>query len=123
MDPIQEQLLLHVFVDESDTWQGKSLSTALVEAAKGHGLAGATVLRGVEGYGAHSCIHTTHLVDLSPNLPIIIEVFDTEAKVKAFLPVLDEMVREGLATSERVNVIFQGSRDDEAANQHRGDGE
>jgi PII-like signaling protein len=103
-------VLLRIFIGESDTWHGKSLHTAIVEEAKRAGLAGATVLRGIEGFGAHSRIHTARLVDLSPDLPIVIEIVDDEDKITAFRPTVEAMVREGLVTWERVNVVLYRHR-------------
>lgn len=103
-------VLLRIFIGESDRWQGKSLHRALVEEAKRQGLAGATVLRGMEGFGAHSRIHTARLVDLAPDLPVVVEIVDDEAKIEAFLPVVESMVREGLVTWERVNVLIYRHR-------------
>jgi PII-like signaling protein len=106
MDRDTEALLLRVFVGESDRWEGKPLHLALIEKAREAGLAGATVVRGVEGYGAHSVIHTTRLLEMSSDLPIIIEIVDTPDKMEAFLETVGEIVTEGLATVERVRVIF-----------------
>ena len=104
-------VLLRIFVGEADQWHGKSLHLALVEEARRQGLAGATVLRGMEGFGAHSRIHTTRLLDITPDLPVVIEIVDEEAKIQAFLPTVEEMVQEGLATWERVNVIvYRGGK-------------
>ncbi len=111
METPSQGMLLRIFIGESDRWQGKSLHLALVEEAKRAGLAGATVLRGMEGFGAHSRIHTTRLMDLSPDLPIVVEIVDNEAKIQAFLPAVETMVREGLVTWERVNVILYRHRD------------
>lgn len=98
--------LLRVFIGESDRHQGKPLYEAIVLAAREHGLAGATVFRGMEGFGAHSRIHTTRILRLSEDLPIVVEIVDTEQKIQAFLPALDAMVHEGLATVEKATVIF-----------------
>lgn len=98
--------LLRIFIGESDRHQGKALYEAIVLAAREHGLAGATVFRGMEGFGAHSRIHTTRILRLSEDLPIVVEIVDTEEKIQAFLPVLDGMVHEGLATVEKATVIF-----------------
>jgi PII-like signaling protein len=103
-------LLLRIFVGESDRWHGKSLHTAIVEEARARGLAGATVLRGVEGFGAHSRVHTARLIDVTPELPMVIEIVDEEHKIEAFLPLVREMVQEGLVTLERVNVIVRRHR-------------
>lgn len=101
--------LLRVFIGESDRWEGRPLYEAIVQAARSHGLAGATVFKGVEGFGAHSRVHTTRILRLSEDLPVLVEIVDTEEKVQAFLPVLDGMVREGLVTVEKATVIFYRS--------------
>ena len=111
MDAPSDGILLRIFTGESDTWEGKSLHRALVEAAKAQGLAGATVLQGTMGYGANSQIHTARLVDLSPDLPIVVEIVDQEAKIQAFLPTVRAMVQEGLVTWQRVNVILYRQRE------------
>lgn len=98
--------LLRIFVGESDRWGGLPLYEAIVQQARKHGLAGATVFRGCEGFGAHSRIHTSRILRLSEDLPIVIEIVDSEDKIQAFLPVLDEMVAEGLVTVEKATVIF-----------------
>jgi len=103
--------LLRVYIGESDRWEGKSLHQSLVEEAKRQGLAGATVLQGIMGYGAHSRVHTARLVDISPDLPIVVELVDEEAKIQAFLPTVQAMVREGLVTLERVSVLMYRHRD------------
>jgi PII-like signaling protein len=97
--------LLRIFVGESDRWHGKPLYEAIVERARETGLAGATVFRAVMGFGKNSRIHTAHILTLSTDLSMVIEIVDTEGKVEAFLPKLDEMVEEGLVTTERVEVI------------------
>jgi uncharacterized protein len=98
--------LLRIFIGESDHWHGKPLHIAIVEEARRQGLAGATVLRGVEGFGARSVIHTTRLLELSSDLPIVIEIVDSEDRLTAFLETAKEMVEQGLATLERVRVVF-----------------
>jgi uncharacterized protein len=109
MDAYGEATLLRIYVGESDTWHHKSLHTAIVEEAHKLGLAGATVLRGLEGYGASGHIHSARLVDISPDLPIVIEIVDEEDKIQSFLPVVDEMMSAGLVTLERVTVhIYRG---------------
>jgi hypothetical protein len=100
-----EGLLLRIFLGESDRWQGLPLYEAIVRKARERGLAGATVLRGVEGFGAHSRIHTTKILRLSEDLPIVVEIVDQPERVEAFLPDLDEMVAEGMMTLEKVRVI------------------
>jgi PII-like signaling protein len=102
----REGQLLRIFVGESDRWQGKPLFEAIVQEARSRGLAGATVFRGFEGYGAHSRIHTSRILRLSEDLPIVIEIVDAEDRIQEFLPVLDDMVQEGLATVEKATVIF-----------------
>jgi PII-like signaling protein len=97
--------LLRIFVGESDRWHGKPLYEAIVERARKEGLAGATVVRGLEGFGAHSRLHTTRILRLSEDLPVVIELVDTSEKIDAFLPGLDEMVSEGMVTLEKVRVI------------------
>lgn len=103
--------LLRIFVGEQDTHQGKPLYQWLVEEARSQGLAGATVLRGMEGYGAHSRLHTAKVLRLSIDLPVVIEIVDTEKKIEAFLPIVDDAIAEGLATVERVEMRFYRSRE------------
>jgi PII-like signaling protein len=97
--------LVRIFLGESDRWKGQPLYIAVVEAMRAAGLAGATVFKGIIGFGAHSIVHAARIVDLSSDLPIVIELVDAEDKVEAFLPVLDSMVGEGLVTIETVRVI------------------
>lgn len=97
--------LLRVFIGESDKVGGKPLYEAIVEKALEMELAGATVLRGILGYGANDRIHTSKLLRLSESLPLVVEIVDNEEKINNFLPVLDEMIREGLVTMEKVRVI------------------
>ena len=103
--------LLRIFVGEQDTHQGKPLYQWLVEEARSQGLAGATVLRGMEGYGAHSRLHTAKVLRLSIDLPVVIEIVDTEEKIEAFLPIVDDAIPEGLATVERVEIRFYRRRE------------
>ena len=100
-----EGQLLRIFVGEADRWHGRSLYEAIVLRAREAGLAGATVLRGLMGYGAKSRIHTAKVLRLSEDLPIVTEIADRADRIEAFLPVLDEMVADGLVTLERVQVI------------------
>ena len=100
-----EGQLLRIFVGEADRWHGRSLYEAIVLRAREAGLAGATVLRGLMGYGAKSRIHTAKVLRLSEDLPIVVEIADRADRIEAFLPVLDEMVADGLVTLERVQVI------------------
>lgn len=102
--------LLRIFIGESDTWHGKPLYQAIVHRLREEGLAGATVLRGIEGFGASSRIHTARILRLSEDLPLVIEVVDDEEKINAFLPALDEMITEGLVTVEKVDVVAYRAR-------------
>jgi PII-like signaling protein len=106
-----EGKLLRIFVGESDRWHGKPLYQAIVERMREEGLAGATVLRGIEGFGADSRLHTARILRLSEDLPVVIEIVDSAEQMDRVLPVLDEMVGEGMVTLERVEVIaYRGSR-------------
>jgi uncharacterized protein len=96
---------VRVYIGESDQWHGKPLFAAIVERCRQEGLAGATVLRGIEGYGANSRIHTARLLRLSEDLPIVVDIVDRAERVKPLLPILDEMVSEGLITLENVHVL------------------
>jgi PII-like signaling protein len=100
-----EAELLRIFVGERDKCGHQPLYEAIVDAARRGGLAGATVLRGALGFGAHSTIHTSKVLRLSEDLPIVIEIVDTPEKIAAFLPKLDEMMYEGMVTLEKVRVI------------------
>jgi len=102
----EEGYLLRVFIGESDRHEGKPLYEWLVLRAREQGLAGATVLRGIEGFGAHSRVHTAKILRLSADLPIVLEFVDTREKIEAFLPTIDAHIGEGLATLERVLVRF-----------------
>lgn len=102
----EEGALLRIYVGESDKHEGKPLYEWLVLRARAEGLAGATVLRGIEGFGAHSRLHTAKILRLSEDLPIVVEIVDSLEKVEAFLPTVDEAIREGLATLEKVRVRF-----------------
>ena len=97
--------LLRIFIGESDRWNGKPAYEAIVLKAREAGLAGATVLKGTMGFGAHSRLHTVKILRLSEDLPIVIEIIDAEEKIKAFLAEIDQIVREGLITMEPVQVI------------------
>src|SRR5438132_13106829 len=97
--------LLRIFIGKSDRWHHQPLYEAIVLKARELGLAGATVLRGAMGFGANSHLHTTKILRLSNDLPVVIEIIDTAEKLAPFLPLLDEMVREGLVTLEDVRVI------------------
>jgi uncharacterized protein len=105
----EEGILLRVFIGENDKHEGRPLFEWLVLQAREAGLAGATVLRGVQGFGAHSRLHTTKILRLSEDLPIVIEIVDSREKIEAFLPVVDGAIGEGLATLERVTIRFYRS--------------
>ena len=100
-----ESQLLRVFVGETDRYHGRPLHEAIVQQAHDMGMAGATVLHGVMGFGAHSRMHTARVLRLSEDLPLVIEIVDKPERIEAFLPVLDAMVDEGLVTLENVKVI------------------
>jgi len=105
----KEGHLLRIFIGENDKYDGCPLYEWIVKQSREHGLAGATVLRGLEGFGARSRIHTTKILRLSEDLPIIIEIVDTIDKIEAFLPVIDAAIPEGLATVEKVQIRFYRS--------------
>ncbi|HEV2844697.1 MAG TPA: DUF190 domain-containing protein [Thermoanaerobaculia bacterium] len=107
-----EGLLVRIFVGESDRWEGAPLYDAIVQRARDKGLAGATVLKGIEGFGAHNFIHTARIQLHAEDLPIVIEIVDQREKVEAFLPELDELISEGLVTLEPVRVILYRVRDE-----------
>lgn len=105
-----EGQLLRIFIGESDKHDGMPLYEWIVQEARRHGLAGATVLRGITGFGAHSRIHSAKILQLSEDLPIIVEIVDAPEKIEAFLPLIDGAIHEGLATLERVQIKFYRSR-------------
>jgi hypothetical protein len=101
-----DSVLLRIFIGEADRHDGHPLHEAIVLKARELHLAGATVLRGAIGFGASSRLHTSKILRLSADLPLVIEIVDSEEKIQAFLPQLDRMVREGLVTLEKVQVIL-----------------
>ena len=101
----EEAELLRIFIGESDRWKGKPLYEAIVVEARRRGMAGATVLRGIMGFGADSRMHTAKILRLSEDLPIIVEIVDKPERIAEFLPDLDTMIEEGLITLERARVI------------------
>jgi uncharacterized protein len=107
-----EGKLLRLFIGESDTWHGKPLYQAIVERVRREGLAGATVLRGIEGFGADSHLHTSRILRLSEDLPVVIEIVDTPEQIDRVVPILDEMVGEGMLTLERVHIVSYRSSDE-----------
>jgi PII-like signaling protein len=100
-----EGQLVRIFIGDSDRWQGKPLYEEIVKRVRAEGIAGATVIRAIEGFGASSRLHTARILRLSEDLPLVIEIVDTEAQIARILPLLDEMVGDGLVTIERVHVI------------------
>ena len=102
---IGEQVLMRIFIGEGDRYEHKPLYEALVELLRGEGFAGATVLRGVCGYGANRVYHTQKLLDLSADLPLVVEVVDTQEKMSAIMPRIDGMMGGGMITLEKATVI------------------
>ncbi|MFE4698938.1 DUF190 domain-containing protein [Streptomyces sp. NPDC056738] len=100
-----DALRLTVLIGENDTWHHKPLYAEIVHRAHAAGLAGASVFKGIEGFGASSLIHTSRLLSLSEDLPVAVIVVDTEERVRAFLPQLDELVTEGLVVLDPCEVI------------------
>ena len=96
---------IRIYIDANDQWHGKPLYAAIVQEARKRGMAGATVTRGIMGYGAHSAIHEPHLWRITRDLPVVVEIVDSDAKVREFMPSLDEMVCEGLVTISEVEFI------------------
>jgi PII-like signaling protein len=97
--------MVRIYIGEDDRWQGKPLYHAIVESLRSHDIAGATVYRGILGYGAHRRFHSQHKLSMSRDAPIMISVVDTEEKIRGYLPLLDEMVQEGLVVLSDVDVI------------------
>jgi PII-like signaling protein len=101
----EEAVLLRIFIGEADRWQGKPLYEAIVLKARELHLGGATVTRGSLGFGKTSRLHTAKILNLSTDLPLVIEIVDSEAKIAEFLPLLDTMITGGLVTLEKVRVL------------------
>ena len=102
----QQGHLLRIFIGESDRHEGQPLYQWLMLKAREQGLAGATVLRGIAGFGAHSRLHSAKLLRLSEDLPIVVEIVDTRERIEAFLPLVDAAITEGLATLEQAEIRF-----------------
>ena len=101
----EEGMLLRIFIGESDTYKGKALYEHIVIKARELNLAGATVIRGIMGFGAHSRIHTAKLLALSEDMPVVVEIVDMEEKLNSLLPFLDEIMKDGMITIEKAKVI------------------
>ncbi|MFO1073845.1 MAG: DUF190 domain-containing protein [Geminicoccaceae bacterium] len=110
MELPQEAMLLRIFVGERDRAGGRPVHEAIVERARAQRLAGATVLRGPMGFGRSAHVHRAALLELSEDLPIVIEIVDAEAKIQAFLPELERLMVKGLVTVQRVTVIRYGDQ-------------
>jgi hypothetical protein len=112
MDNENDIRLLRIFIGESDSHDGRPLYQAIVETLRREGLAGATVIRGIEGFGKSSRLHTSHILRLSEDLPIVIECVDAAENIESVLPLLDEMIGDGLVTMEKVEVrVYRANRD------------
>lgn len=111
-------LLVRIYIGEADTWEGRPLYEAIVHLLRSRGIAGATVLRGIEGYGRSARLHTSRILRLSEDLPVLVEVVDREDRLREVLPELDAMVRDGLITLEKVEIIVYRSSN-EPADEHR----
>lgn len=114
----QDAVLLRIYIGESDKWQHKPLYEAITLKAREMHMAGATVLRGPMGFGKASRLHTSKIVRLSMDLPLVIEIVDGEEKINSFLPTLDEMVGGGLVTLEKVKIVHYRSGEDSPETKH-----
>lgn len=110
MDIPHESVLLRIFIGENDQYERQALFEAIVLKAREHHLAGATVLRGPMGFGKSSRLHTAKILRLSEDLPIVIEIVDSEEKIQSFLPILGQLMGSGLVTMEKVKVIQYGKK-------------
>ena len=104
METIPHGRLLRIFICESDHFEGRPADAAIIDTLRAAGISGATVLRGVAGYGMSSVMHTTHVLRLSENLPLVIEVVDTAGKIDEVLPEIEKMIGEGLITMQEVTI-------------------
>lgn len=111
MQPPEDAELLRIFIGATDRHHGRALYEIIIEEARRRHLAGATVLHGTAGFGAHSRIHTAKVLRISEDLPIVVEIVDKPDKIAAFLPYLDEIMVEGLVTLEKVRVLVYRHRD------------
>ncbi len=110
MDLEKIEVKLRIYIGESDTWKGENLYAAIVKKAKEMELAGATVFRGIMGFGANSHIHSTKILRLSEDLPVLIEIVDAEENIEKFMPFIEEVVSQGMVTQEKINVKLYRSR-------------
>jgi len=108
--PEGRSIRLRVYVGERDRHGHQPLYAAIVEAARRAGLAGATVYKGVEGFGAHAVVHAARVLDLSSDLPMLVEIVDETEKIRAFMPALVELVKDGFVTADPVYVLHRGGR-------------
>jgi hypothetical protein len=113
MKLFSEAKLLRIFIGENDRYEGRPLYQVIVERARQHDLAGATVLRGNLGFGANSRIHTARILRLSEDLPMVIEIVDEPERIQNFVVVLDGLIKEGLVTLEKIEVIIYRHNDHE----------
>ncbi|MCF8365810.1 MAG: DUF190 domain-containing protein [Bacteroidales bacterium] len=110
MSLLENGVKLRIYVGESDTWKGENLYSAIVLKARELKLAGATVFRGIMGFGANSHIHSTKVLRLSEDLPVLIELVDTEENIRKLMPFLEESVKQGMITQEKINVKLYRAR-------------
>lgn len=103
-------LLLRIFIGESEKKNGRPLYEWLVNEARHRGIAGATVFRGIMGFGAHSLVHTSKILDLASNLPVVVEVSDTSEKIQDFLAVVEESIKDGMATLQEIEMHIYSSK-------------
>ncbi|MBI5553637.1 MAG: DUF190 domain-containing protein [Candidatus Diapherotrites archaeon] len=113
-----EAILLRIFIGEEDSFEGKPLYRYIVEMLKKEGIAGATVVRGITGFGKTSRIHSTSILRLSTDLPILIEVTDTKENIERVRPKIEEAITEGLITEENVKIIFYEGNEKKARNRN-----
>jgi len=111
MDLEKIEVKLRIYIGEEDTWKGENLYAAIVKKAKEMNLAGATVFRGIMGFGANSHIHSTKILRLSEDLPVLIEIVDTEENIEKFMPFIEDVVKQGMVTQEKINVKLYRSRE------------
>jgi uncharacterized protein len=109
---VGENVLMRIFIGEGDRWQHKPLYEALVETLRVEGIAGATVLRGIAGFGGHSVMHSAKYLDISANLPLVVEAVDSQEKIDGVLPRIEEMMSGGMITLEKATVIRYAPKQD-----------